>query len=490
MSPINDLPGFYPSIKDGGLGALPSLNVSVFGVIGVAAAGETVPKVLADLNAVVEEYEMGTLVEHLLDAMTCGARQIVVLRAAASVADVVGTPTKTGTGLATATADLQTDVTDVKADRNHKFLITVGGALADAKYKYSNNNGITYSEEKSFVVTTPGPPAKAKIDLDDGTYIEFTNDVTTPDDSFVAEDIWVLANTEPKMNSTDLAAALDVLAAYKDSNGTGLPMIYITASGDETVWAALGAKADEIWTNEQRPIWFLVNSEPPDYTDIDTWITGLVASSALYRHNRVCVNAFYGRLRDTRGNLLVRAGGGCLVGLAAKAKLHWSIGWVRQMVLANCIGIEPYNTDDDQMDLSRISQLNDARFVTGRHWSGYGRVPTDDWMMAAATSDFFCIRNRRIMDAAITGVQLANMPFINEPGVAQEDMIAYKLDLERPLVALQDEKIIMGFTLTLTPDTNIWTNGIVHATIEIIPTPTKKKLVATFQLKTGTAASA
>lgn len=488
--PITDLPGFYPEIKDGGLGALPALNVAVFGVIGVAYKGTTEPKMISDINAVVNEYEMGTLVEHLIDAFICGARQIVALKAAASVAHVVGTPDKgTSTGSATATADLQTGVTAVKADRKHKFKITVEGSLANAKYKYSNNNGITWSEEKSFVITTPGPPAQAKINLEDGTWIQFEDDNVTPEDSFDVGDIWTLENTEAKMNATDLSNALDVLCAWKDANGVGLPMIYLTTPNDDTVWATLGSKADAIWNAEQRPIWFLTNCEEPDYADIDAWITGLVTSSGNYRHERVAINAFYGRLVDTRNNLYVRAGGGCLAGLIAKAKLHWSIGWVREMILPNCKGIEPYNSDTDQMDLSRISQLNDAKFITARHWPAYGRVPTDDWMMAADTSDFFCIRNRRIMDASITGVQLANMPFINEPGVAQEDMIAYKKALERPLDAFKDEGIIMDYTLTLTPDDEIWTTGIVYCTVEIVPTPTKKKLVATFQLKTGTAAS-
>lgn len=488
--PITDLPGFYPEIKDGGLGALPALNVSVFGMIGVASQGTTDPKMISSPNAAVAEYGMGTLVEHLLDAFVCGARQIKVLKSAATVAGVVGTPDKgSSTGTATADADLQAGVTDPKADRIHKFKITVGGALADAKYQYSNNNGITWSEEKSFVITTPGPPAIALINLEDGTYIEFTDAATEPENGFIIGDIWTLENTEAKMNTTDLGAALDTLCAWKDTNGIGLPMIYVTTSDDETVWAILGSKADEIWNNEFRPIWFMTNSEKPDYTDIDVWITTLVASSAAYRHPKVAVNAFYGRLLDTRGNLLVRGGGGDCAGLLAKAKPHWSIGWVREMVLANCVGIEPYNADDDQMDLGRIAQLNDARFITARHWPGYGRVPTDDWMMAPDTSDFFCMRNRRIMDVAITGVQLANTPFINEPGVAKEDMIAYQKALERPLDAMLDEKWIMEFTLTLTPDDNIWTNGIVHCTVEIVPTPTKKKLIATFQLKTGTAAS-
>jgi hypothetical protein len=484
--PINDLPGFYPEIKDGGLGALPALNVSVFGVIGVASQGVATPKLISDIPSLINEYESGSLVEQVLDAMTCGARQVVCLKAAASVADVVGTPTKTGTGTGTATADLQPDVDAVKCDRIHVFKITESGSLVTAKYKYSANNGITWSEEKSFVLTEAG---KAKINLEDGTYIEFADALSLPEGSWVVDDVWVLANTEAKMNADDLADALEMLCAFKDANGVGLPMIYVAAPGDETVWAVLGSKAAEIWTNEQRPIWFVINSIAPDYTDIDGWLDDLVESSGAYRSRQVCINAFYGRLVDTRGNLQVRAGGGSIAGLIAKAKLHWSIGWVREMVLPNCVGIEPFNSDSDKMDDGRIAQLNDARFISARHWPGYGRVPTDDWMMAPDTSDIFCIRNRRIMDASINGVRLANTPFTNSPGVAKEDMIAYKKALEQPLDALKTEGALMDFTLTLTPDDHIWTNGIVWCTIEIVPTPTKKKLMATFQLKTGTAAS-
>lgn len=484
MSPINDLPGFYPTIKDGGLGALPALNVSVFGAYGVSEKGVKVPKLISDPNAVVEEYGMGTLVEQLIDALVCGARQVVALRADTTTVGVVGTAVLEGTGTGTADAVLQDPLFDVKADRIHKFKFTVSGALGAAKYKYSNNNGITYSEERP---TTISPMS---INLEDGTKITFTDAAVEPDVSFIAGDIWTLENTEAKMDTTDRSAALDTICAYKDANGIGLPLIYDTSEGDEVIWAVLGSKADEIWTNEQRPIWFLINSEKPDYANIDTWISGLVTSSGSYRHERLGVNAFYGRLVDTRGNLLVRAGGGCIAGFYAKAKLQWSIGWLREFVLPNCVGIEPYNDDTDKMDLGRIAQLNDARFITGRQWAGYGNAPTDDWMMAPATSDFYCGRNRRIMDTSIVGVQMANMPFVNSPGVAQEDMIAYKKALESPLDALVTEGALMSFILTLTPDENIWTNGIVYATIEIVPTATKKKLVATFQLKTGTAAGA
>ena len=68
-------------------------------------------------------------------------------------------------------------------------------------------------------------------------------------------------------------------------------------------------------------------------------------------------------------------------------------------------------------------------------------------------------------------------------------MAAYKADLSRPLEAMKvkegdSDKPIMDFKLTLTPDANIWSNGIVNGKVEIVPTPTKKKLEAVFMLKT------
>lgn len=143
----------------------------------------------------------------------------------------------------------------------------------------------------------------------------------------------------------------------------------------------------------------------------------------------------------------------------------------------------------EEVDKGKLAQLNDARYISLRNWIGYGRIATDDWMFAPATSDFYCIRNRRIMDEAVRMVGIANVPYTNSPGISERDMAAYKADLSRPLEAMKiteedTDKPIMNYKLTLTPDANIWSNGIVNCKVEIVPTPTKKKLEATFQLKT------
>ena len=93
------------------------------------------------------------------------------------------------------------------------------------------------------------------------------------------------------------------------------------------------------------------------------------------------------------------------------------------------------------------------------------------------------------MDECVRMVGVANMPYVNSPGITEKDLSAYKADLSRPLEAMKiteedTDKPIMDYVLILRPDANIWSNGIMHCKVEIVPTPTKKKLEATFQLRT------
>jgi hypothetical protein len=591
--PLKDLPGYYPTIKDGGLGVLPPSLAGLFGVIGCSQKGTTSVKFAVDPDDVVDEYGQGTLVEHIQDAFTAGAWQIGIRRCVANVAGTVSaTVTQKLYGKpdsserATASAGLLDGVADPYSDRKFIIRISKGGKLDEAKYRLSENNGLTWSSEKTFEVTDTGPPRKSKIDMGNGTYIEFTEYQTTPENSFVAGDEYHWETTEAKADEDALMDAIEELANWKDPNtGQGFEYIYVpyplpagqarTATNIAAYWGSLAQVTDDLWNQETRPTWIVTNApymvEDGSET-IDDWITVLSDASASYRHKRISINAGYSIMVDRRGKQQVRAIGGSVAGLAAKAKLHHSIGWVRYMAITNSIVVYPYHpmgTPDpdpedhgtaksgtlnyypvapwtltltvdgsdfvdggdgnlydsqtpydkkgtidyetgayvldtapstsssatykyytkDEMDKGNLALLNDARYVTLRQWIGYGRVPTDDWMMAPPTSDYFCIRNRRIMDEAVRMVGIANVPYTNSPGISERDMAAYKADLSRPLEAMKitdedTDKPIMDYALTLTPDENIWSNGIVHCKVEIVPTPTKKKLEAVFQLRT------
>lgn len=612
--PLKDLPGYYPEILDGGLGVMPPSLAGLFGVVGVSQKGTTDVKFAGTSDDVVAEYGLGSMSERIFDAFAAGAWQIGIRRALSTsdgspTGEETITPTHKvygdpiGGGTATAEVGLHSGVTNPYNSRKFKIKIIKGGGVKRtdtvevATYKLSRNDGISWGPETKFVVTTDATKSKCKIDLGNGTYIEF-EEGATPQGSFVAGDEYRWETIEPLANSDKFGDAIEDLLDWADPNtGQGVEYLYVAGLPDQThnkantkaFWTAIATKVETLWTQETRPCWVIVDAPSLEEADgcetIDEWIDLLNSVSAEYRHVRLCVNAGFALFTGAPGvsyaSLLdgttqpsigsqpqVRPAGGSLAGLVAGAELHHSIGWVRYMDIPNAVSIYPYHppaavvdepvtaqtgtlanypvilwtvtftvdgsdlvdggdgklypsaggdavgtidyatgaydigssptTADvnysydpkDVMTKVRMSLLNDGRFTTLRLWIGYGIRFTDDWLMAPPTSDYFCIRNRRIVDEAVRQVGIANVPYVNSPGITEKDMGAYKADLSRPLEAMKiteedTDKPIMDYALTLTPDANIWSNGIVNCKVEIVPTPTKKKLVATFQLTTG-----
>lgn len=631
--PLKDLPGYYPEILEGGLGVMPPSLAGLFGVVGVSQKGTTDVKFAGNSDDVVAEYGLGSMCERIFDAFASGAWQIGIRRAlptsdGSPTQDTPVTPTNktygnpTAGGLAQASVMLHSGVTNPYNTRKFKIKIIKGGGIKKVTdpanpvevvtYKLSRNNGISWGPETKFTYThdagTPSRPA-CSIDLGNGTYIQFLEDDTTPQNSFVAGDEYWWETTEARANNDSLGDAIEDLLDWTDPNtGQGVEYLYVAAlpkvtqnkANIKAFWTAIATKVETLWTQETRPCWVIVDAPSLEEADgcetIDEWIDLLNSVSAEYRHVRLCVNAGFAYLTGAPGvnygsmiedtvqpsigtQPQVRPAGGCLAGLAAGAKLHHSIGWVRYMNIPNAVTIYPYHPpaaiDDEQigtgtgsqteftgnlseypvipwtvqitdtvqtfvdggdgklydstsgdeagtidygtgafkvtfatapaaeediladyshdpkdvMTKVRMSLLNDGRFTTLRLWIGYGIRFTDDWLMAPPTSDYFCIRNRRIVDEAVRQVGIANVPYVNSPGITEKDLGAYKADLSRPLEAMKvteedTDKPIMNYVLTLRPDANIWSNGIMHCKVEIVPTPTKKKLEATFQLKT------
>ena len=592
--PIKDLPGYYPTIKEGGLGVLPPSLAGLFCLVGTSEQGTTDTKFTGDVGDVLDEYGYGTLTEHAYDAFCAGASQIGIVRATAAKVPIditipeqkiYGAPT--GGGKAVVATDYVSPHTQVGYNRRYRLRIVKGGSFTTATYQVSANNGLTWSAEKAFAITTAEPTKKSMIEMDNGTYIEFTED-TVPADSFVAGDEYRWWCYEPRATLDEIITACEKAAAWKDStSGMGFEYVYVSnlpaeiwTTRDQTTvtnfWTALITIAENLWTDEQRPIFFICNApgmlplkDADALEEVDDWIDLLVACAGAKNSARLVVNAAQASLTDTRGALQLRMAGGSAAGLVSKADLHHSIGWVRYMSIANSLAIYPskpifdvtaesIGTTQDgflanapvvpwsititdgavihvdggngnlydsstgtatgtieyatghyhfltapsaasadysyitnaEMGPSNVARLNDARYLSFRHFIGYGIRFADDWTRASPTSDYFCIRNRRIMDEAVRMVGVANMPYVNSPGISEKDMGAYKADLSRPLEAMKiteedTDKPIMNYVLTLRPDANIWSNGIVNCKVEIVPTPTKKKLVATFQLTTG-----
>jgi len=611
--PVRDLPGYYPEILDGGLGVLPPSLAGLFAIVGTGEKGTLDVRFATNPDDVEDEYGLGELTHSAYDAFVSGAVQIGLVRSqpdspatnpiTTPTRKIYGDPTDSTTRATFAVGYVSPHTVPGSTAKFRLQIVTGGGikkssATEVATYKLSKNDGITWGPETKFTVTTEDTPNKCKIDLGNGTYIEFS-EAATPADSFAAGDEYRWTTYEPRSSLDEIIAACERAVAWKDPNtGYGFEYILVpvqsaavwsdrSKTNIKALWAALDTIAADLWTDEQRPVFFIMNAPPMEddgSEDIQDWIGLLEQCSAESRNNRRVVNAGYALMLDGRGELSVRAAGGSAAGLVSKVHLdlHHSIGWVRYMRIPNMISVYPckpiqavadeelgtgdgsektfegflankpvvpwtvtitsddttpeefvdggdgklydstsgdesgtidYETGEysvtfatapaesktvsgsytcitsDEMGKGNIARLNDARMLTLRLWIGYGIRFTDDWTMGNPTSDYYCIRNRRIVDEAVRQVGTANVPYVNSPGITDKDMAAYKADLSRPLEAMKiteddTDKPIMDYSLTLTPDENIWSNGIVNARVEIIPTPTKKKLVATFQLTT------
>ena len=68
--PIKDLPGYYPEIKDGGLGVLPPSLAGLFCLVGASEQGTTDVKFTGDIGDILDEYGYGILTEHAYDAFS------------------------------------------------------------------------------------------------------------------------------------------------------------------------------------------------------------------------------------------------------------------------------------------------------------------------------------------------------------------------------------------------------------------------------------
>jgi len=504
---VRDLPGYNPTVADGGLGATDNPPAERLGVAGVSCGAPTAITRLRSVDDAIDALMRGSGLEQVLAMFANGSREVVYaeISAADSTAADAGTPVLTGTGDASAAVS-------GTPYRNRDYIVEVltAGAVGTATYRISSNNGKDYSEERKFLQTNVGSPKKSRLYLEaaaDGYYVEFTGDTTA---AFAVGDVWVWSSRELVPTAAHALEAIESLMKYRDEamRPVGLKgnhIIYLAQRADAAMQAEILELVTQYW-DDLAQTWDVLANAPAcagaeGSYDILTWVNALVTAAETLRMVTIPENDYQpGRLglvpidflMDTDdGGRHLCPGGGVVAGLIASAQhVHYSIGWPREFKCRGVHGIYPYNDaadmvgDWDDVNGYVTALSNAGHYITARYKPGFGIVLTDDWMMAPLGSDYFCLRYRRIMDKAVNQVRDANFLYINSPGTTSEDMLAYQKALEEPLRAMKDaDEEITAFRLTLTPADDVASSGDVNATLDLVPTFTKKRLNITFRLK-------
>lgn len=481
-----DLAGFIANIKDRGLGAQPGQGGRP-GFAGVSKGGDkTLFYEFTSVADVVATLVRGPAVDQLIDLFDDGydpqepalSIKSVVYReidpTGGTVADP-GTPTKTGTGTGTGAAG-------GTPYRERTYAVKISNSsyigAGDLRYQLCRNYDVVdpahlyWEPEQRMVVTTAGPPAKSKIYLEEpngGNWVEFTDNVV-PAGSFVAGDIWTWTTAPALPTVAKTVTAVRDLASWRDGANNG-----IGGYGDETLigcdrpaastdWDDFHDVATDEWNDNIHPVQIVLSTplavKAAGLYVIDTvaadWLPKLIEDSATYRNATIPTNSYLNGalglsaiwlLTDKSSNQdgpQLRHKCGSLLGMAARGRWHWNVGWVERFKFSGAKAVYPWNSKADNMTTksgvpkeNRTARLSrDGHFLVAWPRSGALAIIGVDngWAMADPLSDYFKLAYFRV----VGGIHVVMCSWFNTvvgaPGISSNDAAVLEAEMTSVLI--------------------------------------------------------
>lgn len=342
----------YELSLDGGASFAAAVAVPEDGQITIGETGMTLVLAAGDLVAA-DEYS------------------VVIRDAVGPVTHVGDGPEITTSGTALAAAEVE-------------LVITSAGGLNEGTYQLSVDGGDNYGVEKTI-------PADGLIAVG-STGIT----ITVPDADMVLGDTYTFDILAPVPSITAVMAALEQPLSLYD-----VEFIYVVGASDSADWAAMGAKADELW-NQHRPTFFLCESRLP-YADetLDDWTAALVADKQTYSHRFVSCVCAHGEVSDTTGQRLVRNWAGLAAGRLLAIPVMRALGRVRDGAISQGT-LQDLYTESHQGTLETAGYLTAKRYagLTGAYWG-------DEKTLAEVTSDYQYLSVLRTVFKAVRKARIA-----------------------------------------------------------------------------------
>ena len=383
------IPAASLTVRDGALGIVPEDASSIPAIVGIASSGNTEEvQSFSDIQSLKAHYGQGPLVEAAALVLAVAGGPVRCVRIDGSVAGAVGAVTHTGGGATVTPSGTPNDAYLVVVE------IIAGGAVGTATFRYSLDDGETWSEEISTAASYEVP--------DTGIVLAFDSTA----EEFVADETYEFGCTPTGYNSTDLGTALDALLSSELAFG----FIFIVGVAADIAGAATLAAA------------------------VDTKLT--TAASA-HRYVFAVMECPFDP--ETEGIGDVTAGfsgvGSTRVGICADAVLLTSVlsgrgyrrtaAWpVVARLAASDLQVDPGRVIDGALpgitavarDERKSPGLYDAGFLTVRTWVGRtGYYCTGGVLKtSSSTSDYRRLSNRRVMDRGSTVTYEALVRYIND----------------------------------------------------------------------------
>lgn len=344
----------------------------------------------------------------------------------------------------------------VKAAADAILEIMSGGARNEGTYRLSVDGGDNYGRTTTIPV--------------DGIITAGNTGVTitVPDSpDMVLGDTYRVNLLAPAPAIVDVMDAIEKPLSLYD-----VEFVYVAGPSDSVDWAAMGAKADELW-NAHRPTFFMCETRLPyDNETLDDWALRLIEEQLDFAHRFVVVVSAFGEVSDNTGYRHVRNWGGLHAGRTVSIPVMRATGRVKDG------GISQGTLPDDYTE-GIFETLETARYVAVKRYAGlrscyWGDAKT----MADITSDFQYMEVLRTVFKAVRKARIAALKSMyDEAGDALLGANATGLAMLKANIEVAIDTMVKAVPqelaariVTIPPNQDIVNNGV-SVEIDLIGIP-------------------
>lgn len=385
------------SVTDGQLGLANTTGTGIHVKIGASPVAASEPVLITgsmSADRIKDKLGLSPLADAVMDSVENGSPKIYCLPVAISRA---GTITEVKKTPESASGSVTVEGTPYNAFRIIVKIVGKGG-LNMAVFRYSLNEGITWSED--ITIPTSGKYAAEEAGL---TFIFAT------EGEFTINDTYTCVTTEPQLTNEDILAAVgrlkDIAAPYE--------FVHITGAVAPELWAAMSVKQKELMDKYRKPVFFILEAyrKKEDET-IAEYISGLEADRrkvSNYDIQVVTARGYYtGMDHVTRDINLANI----ICGLYARASVQESIGKTAAYSIPEdkLQKLLPEGLDEDAVDA-----LDRAGYLTFRQYDGLsGYYVTNARVLCPEDSDFRYAEDIRVKNKIIRLTRQAALKRLQE----------------------------------------------------------------------------
>lgn len=406
------------------------------------------------------------LADACMDAVEWGAADIRCIPVKATVKGTVTDVETSGTGQGTLT---------VEGDPNNEYSILVeitdNGQNNEAGYRYSLDNGATYSEESVI-------PLAGTADLEDtGLTLKFVENESG--DSWKEGDTFRFTTTAPAMNNQDILNAVEKLFYYT----TAFEFIHIVGTTSRALWAACGSMADDFLDKYKKPVFFILEQRyiKPDES-MDEYITAMEEDVRGINNRYLQVVCSWSKYQRKDGRVQLVNNAGIVSGLYCQSKESQSIGEVESFPVSEAKMLELLPSGIDMY----LPRINDAKYLTFRKYDGReDYYVTNACVMAPDGSDYTYAEDVRVSNRLIKDVRsyaLNKLQIEVDPDNLDRDITVVEEYLNTPVeTAIDEDNIISSGRLEINRETNILVSESLDVTITYVPKGHVREINLTFK---------